>query len=175
MCSPVLQPVIRPVTTAEFDTWLAGAISAYAEDKVACGAWAAQAALEMSRAEHAQLLPLGKDTPDNHIHAILNAAGRQVGLVWFALRQRGDSSIAYVYSIDILPTERRQGHALRALRAVEDEARRLGWAGIALHVFGHNKAAQALYARLGYEPTNINLYKPLERDAELACATASAR
>jgi predicted GNAT family acetyltransferase len=31
----------------------------------------------------------------------------------------------------------------------------------ALHVFGHNTTAQALYAKLGYSPTNINLFKAL--------------
>lgn len=29
----------------------------------------------------------------------------------------------------------------------------------ALHVFGHNVGAQALYAKLGFRPTNINLFK----------------
>ena len=51
--------------------------------------------------------------------------------------------------------------AFRAFLAVEAEARRLGLAGIGLHVFGHNTGAQALYAKLGYVPTHINLYKPL--------------
>jgi len=40
-------------------------------------------------------------------------------------------------------------------------ARTLGLSGIALHVFGHNSGAQALYASLGYQITNLNLFKPL--------------
>lgn len=43
----------------------------------------------------------------------------------------------------------------------EDEVRKLGLFGIALHVFGHNNGAQALYAKLGYQPTNISLFKPI--------------
>jgi RimJ/RimL family protein N-acetyltransferase len=37
----------------------------------------------------------------------------------------------------------------------------LGLSGIALHVFGHNHGAQALYAKLGFVATNINLFKSL--------------
>ena len=37
----------------------------------------------------------------------------------------------------------------------------LGVQRIGLHVFGHNTGAQALYARLGYGVTGLNLLKPL--------------
>jgi hypothetical protein len=33
--------------------------------------------------------------------------------------------------------------------------------GVGLHVFGHNAGARALYEALGYQPTNINMFKPL--------------
>jgi len=51
-----------------------------------------------------------------------------------------------------------------ALRALEQEVARLGLTGIALHVFGHNTQAQSLYRKLGYETTNINLFKPIRRE-----------
>lgn len=152
---------IRPITEAEYAAWVAQAVPAYAADKVASGAWTQALALEMSRKEYESLLPQGKDTVDNHLYAILDDAGELVGTLWFAAQDRGDSRIAYVYDVEVLPEHRRQGHARRAFEALEGEASRLGLAGIALHVFGHNHAAQALYAALGYEPTNINLYKPI--------------
>ncbi|MFO1298108.1 MAG: hypothetical protein U1F25_17690 [Rubrivivax sp.] len=34
-----------------------------------------------------------------------------------------------------------------------------GLSGIALHVFGHNHEAQALYRKLGYVATNIHMFK----------------
>jgi ribosomal protein S18 acetylase RimI-like enzyme len=40
-------------------------------------------------------------------------------------------------------------------------ARRMGAETIRLHVFGHNTAARPLYVKLGYEPTNIVMAKPL--------------
>ena len=45
--------------------------------------------------------------------------------------------------------------------AVETRVRELGLGAIALHVFGHNAPARALYASLGYEPTNLHLLKKL--------------
>jgi ribosomal protein S18 acetylase RimI-like enzyme len=150
---------IRPITETEYAAWVAEAVPAYAADKVASGAWVEQLALEMSRKEFESLLPQGRDTADNYLYSILDGAGKPVGTLWFAAQDRGDSRIAYVYDVEVLPGHRRQGHARRAFEALEGEVSRLGLAGIALHVFGHNHAAQALYAALGYEPTNINLYK----------------
>ncbi len=44
------------------------------------------------------------------------------------------------------------------------QAQKRGLSGIALHVFGQNTGAQALYQKLGYLPTNINMFKPLVTD-----------
>lgn len=150
---------LRPMTEAEYATWLEQALPAYAEDKVASGQWTAAESLELSRKEHEQLLPQGLATPENHFHTVVDAAGDAVGILWFAEKTKFGERIAYVYNIEIAPHRRRQGHALRAFQALEDEVRRLGLKGVALHVFGHNHSAQALYARLGYMPTNINLFK----------------
>jgi ribosomal protein S18 acetylase RimI-like enzyme len=80
-------------------------------------------------------------------------------MVWFALKERAGTQIAHLYNIEISPGHQHQGHAQRALRALEKEVQRLGLSGIALHVFGHNTSAQALYTKLGYVPTNINMFK----------------
>jgi len=154
-------PVLRPITDAEFSAWLSQAVPAYAEDKVISGAWPQEGALETSLKEHEALLPNGKDTPNNHLYTILDSSRTQVGVIWFAAEDRGSNRVAYVYNILVWPEYRRQGHALRAFAALEDVVLRMGLVGIALHVFGHNAPAQALYAKLGFKPTNFNLYKPL--------------
>jgi ribosomal protein S18 acetylase RimI-like enzyme len=157
-------PVLRPITDTEFAAWLSQAVPAYADDKVASGAWPPEHALERSRQEHAALLAQGKDTPDHYIRSIVDDAGAAVGAIWFAAEAHGETRVAYVYNVLVWPGHRRRGHATRAFAALEAEARRLGLAGIALHVFAHNGAAQALYAGLGFKPTNFNLYKPLGDD-----------
>lgn len=154
-------PVLRPISDDEFAVWLETVIPGYAEDKVASGQWPAASALELSRKEYAELLPQGRGTPRNHLFSVLDTGGEVVGTLWFVEKKRAGRRIAYVYDIHIVPARRRQGHAFRAFQAVEHEVARLGLEGIALHVFGHNHAARALYAKLGYEPTNLNLYKPL--------------
>lgn len=153
--------MIRPLTEAEYAAWLADVVPGYAGDKVAAGQWREDEALEKSRQEYEALLPQGRDTPDSHLYSIDAADGRHVGVLWLLVKQRGAERIVHVYDLMVWPAHQRQGHAERAMRAAEDEVRRLGLAGIALHVFGHNKAARALYDKLGYEPTNLNLYKPV--------------
>ena len=67
----------------------------------------------------------------------------------------------YVYDLEVLPEFRRQGHAERAFAALEPIAEKLGLASIGLHVFAHNPGAQALYAKLGYKVTGLNMVKHL--------------
>jgi ribosomal protein S18 acetylase RimI-like enzyme len=152
---------LRRITNAEFATWLTQAVAAYAADKVTSGAWSRANALDRSRKEHDALLPEGKDTPDHHLFSIVDASGAPVGTLWFAVEHRGDTRVAYVYNVVVLPEHRRQGFALRAFAALEDEVQRMGLAGIALHVFEHNTAAQALYRKLGFRPRDFNLFKPV--------------
>jgi ribosomal protein S18 acetylase RimI-like enzyme len=151
--------MLRPMSDAEYAAWAVESVIAYAKDKVTSGAWAETDALEKSRAELNALLPDGRRTRDNFLYSVLAEDGARVGMLWFAIKERAQSRIAYIYNIEIEPESRRRGHAQRALRALEDEVRRLGLAGIALHVFGHNASAQTLYAKVGYVPTNINMYK----------------
>jgi ribosomal protein S18 acetylase RimI-like enzyme len=159
-------PVLRPITDEEFSDWLDQAVPGYAAEKVAAGNWPEAGALERSQQEHLALLPQGPRTPDHHFFSILDDEGAQVGTLWFAVKGEGEGEgarrVAYVYGVDVFEARRRQGHARRAFAALEDEVRRLGLSGIALHVFGHNTGAQALYAALGFRPTNINLYKALD-------------
>ena len=152
---------LRPMTEAEYAGWLPATITEYAAQKVEAGSWAAEEAQERSAKECAGLLPQGVATPDQHLYAICNAAGERVGWLWFAVTQRFGKRVAYVFDVSVLPEHQRQGHARRALQALEPRVQALGLAGVALHVFGHNGAARALYAGLGYEPTNLNLFKPV--------------
>lgn len=154
-------PVLRAISDDEYASWLELAIAGYAEDKVTSGQWPAESALQLSRKEYAELLPAGRDTERNYIYSILDSGGEVVGTLWFVAKERADRKIAYIYEVHVLPDHRRQGHAFRALQALEHEAAKLGLTGIALHVFGHNHEAQALYTKLGYVPTNINMYKPV--------------
>jgi len=151
--------VLRPMTEREYAAWLEATIPAYAADKVGSGQWSQEDSLELSRKEYAELLPKGLETPDNHLFTIVDSRAMAVGVLWFAVKTRFNVRVAHVFDVSVWPGRRREGHAFRAFVALEDEVRRLGLSGIALHVFGHNKGAQALYAKLGFQPTNIALFK----------------
>jgi ribosomal protein S18 acetylase RimI-like enzyme len=149
------------MTESEYAVWLVATIPAYAEDRVASGQWAKDASLELSAKEYAELLPQGLETKDNYLYTIVDSQSAAVGMLWFAVKTKFNSPVAYVYDVGVKPERQREGHALRAFVALEALAQEKGLSGIALHVFGHNTGAQALYAKLGYQPTNISLFKPV--------------
>jgi ribosomal protein S18 acetylase RimI-like enzyme len=156
--------VLAPMTDVEYSAFVADSVPAYAADKVAAGQWSEADALDLAQKSFDELLPKGLRTPDNHLYSIRDAReGLGVGMVWIAAQDRAGQRIAYVYDVSVKPEHQRQGHATRAFLALEEEVHRLGLKGIALHVFGHNVAAQTLYRKLGYTPTNINMYKPIVR------------
>jgi ribosomal protein S18 acetylase RimI-like enzyme len=171
---------LSPLTPDEYADWLAVSIPAYARDKVDAGQWNEAESLAKSRAEVDEQLPQGMATPDHHFYAIRDAAETQsVGVLWIAAQTRGERRIAYVFDVWIRPAHRRGGHARRAFAALEDRVRELGLSGVSLHVFGHNAAARALYASLGYEPTNLILFKdvaiaPVRRQVRTTGSSLSA-
>ena len=153
---------LRAMPAAAFEPYVQTSVAGYAEDNVTAGRWPREGALERSRAEFESLLPQGLDTPDNHLFQIMaTPAGPVVGVIWFAVDVKHGLRSAFVYDVEIHAPFRRQGHALRAFQALEPVVAALGLSTIGLHVFGHNPGAQALYAKLGYGVTGINMVKNL--------------
>ena len=151
------------MTQDDFVAFAADAVPRYAADKIISGQWAKDEALELSRKSLDELLPQGLATPDNYFFTVRDSGEQaSVGVLWFAVQDRAGKRIGYVYEISIKPEHRRKGHARRALLALEERARPLGLLGMALHVFGHNSLAHALYVKLGYRPTNISMFKAID-------------
>ena len=82
-------------------------------------------------------------------------------MIWLARIMQGAKPIMFIYDFRIDEAHRRKGYGEQAMLAAEVQAKALGYDTIALHVFGHNHAARALYEKLGYEITNINMAKKL--------------
>ena len=154
--------VLAPMRPEAYSAYLQAAIAGYAEDNVASGRGPREGALERSRADFADSLPLGLATPDNFLFEIkAEESGPTIGALWFAVEERHGMRGAFVYDLEIQPEWRRQGHAMRAFEALESLVAELGLSSIGLHVFGHNPGAQALYAKLGYGVTGVNMAKNL--------------
>ena len=144
----------------EFTAYVEQAIPDFAQEKVDAGQWSKEASLALARQGFNELLTEGHATPENCLFTLREVSGRAtVGVLWFAVQERAGQRIAYVYDILVEPQHQRKGYGKSTFEALESEVASRGLCGNALHVFGHNKAAQALYAKLGYQPTNINMFK----------------
>lgn len=71
----------RPMTQAEFDSWLEAAVVAYGTHLVAPGLTAEQG-LEASRLEHARMLPAGRETPGAAFLLLEAPGGATLGTLW---------------------------------------------------------------------------------------------
>jgi GNAT superfamily N-acetyltransferase len=66
--------------------------------------------------------------------------------------KRLDDIACEIKRMYVVPPARGRGHASTLLQALEDEARRLGYAIARLDTGEHQPAAQAMYERAGYAP-----------------------
>lgn len=154
--------VLVPMSAQAYVPYLEAAVAGYAKDNVESGRWPEEGALARSQADFDSSLPQGLETPNNYLFEIkATEAGPAVGVLWFAVEEKHGLRSAFVYDVEIAPEFRRQGHAEAAFEALERLVRALGLSSIGLHVFGHNPAAQALYGKLGYGVTGINMRKNL--------------
>lgn len=153
---------LTPLPDADYRDYVARTIRDYADEKARAGNWPAADALHRAETQFAEMLPQGSATPGHFFYAIREAAtGTQVGVLWWARVTHGAEPSAFIYDFVIFEPFRRQGFAAAALQALEAKVRAEGLATIALHVFGHNHGARALYERAGFQPTNINMEKRL--------------
>lgn len=152
---------LRAMDAASFAAFQAWSTPAYAASNVKSGRWTAAEAPARARAQVAQLLPQGLETPNHHFFDVLDTQGAAVGVLWFALNPELAGPQAWVYEILIEPPYRGQGLGRATMQAFEAEARRLGATSLGLNVFGYNETAQALYRSLGFQPTAIQMAKPL--------------
>ncbi len=154
---------LRPMDADAFTRFLARAVPEYAAEKVRNGQWSPDEAQARSEREFQDLLPQGPDTPDNVLYTLHDPQeGADVGVLWYAL-QRAATTTAFIYEVEVFEPFRRRGYATQAFTLLEADAAARGATRIGLHVFGHNTAARALYEKLGYHATNINMRKELRQ------------
>jgi RimJ/RimL family protein N-acetyltransferase len=138
----------------------------YAADKVRAGVWSPEEAEGKSANELVGLLPDGLATPDHYLYSVEDqSVPAEIGILWISTRDTGVGRSVWIYDIIVYEKFRRRGYASRILHLAEDRARELGADKIELHVFGHNHAAQALYVKSGFRPTDIVMSKPLTAEA----------
>ena len=153
---------LNPMSESAFQEYQGAAIQSYANEHVRGGKWSVDEALVESAKVHHDLLPQGMQTADHYFWNLFDQEHSEiVGMLWFANVEKGGRRIAYVYDFLIRPESRRKGFGEEAFTLMEEKVKALNLTSIALHVFGHNHAAYALYQKLGYVATNINMRKSL--------------
>jgi GNAT superfamily N-acetyltransferase len=151
---------IRQMNESEFQAFLVQDIQDYAVERAKAGNWTAEEALQRSRQAHDSLLPSGLATPHQHLFTI-ELDDHAVGRVWLSTDPKAAGGAGFIYDLFVAEPFRRQGIARQAMLLIEKEALTLGVRSLALHAFGHNTPARALYEKLGYSITNVNMAKPL--------------
>ena len=159
-----------PMSEADYARFLEWAVSDYAQAKTQSGTWKPVDAQRLAAETFQRLLPDGPSTPNQYLRTIRDGnlgegpngeLGQPVGFLWFGLQEQDGMRSAYLYQFTILEGYRRRGYGIAALRALEEAVWELGLDSIALHVFGHNEAARALYTKAGYVERNITMVKQL--------------
>jgi ribosomal protein S18 acetylase RimI-like enzyme len=148
---------LKRITESEFQSYLVKSLKNYADELVASGIIEEKEALKEAETTFNRLLPNGLNTKENYLYHAYDQ-NKLVGFIWYAL-QNGDT--AFIYDFYIEETMRRKGYGRKVMIACEEDAKEKGAKYIRLHVFGHNKAARALYESLNYVPTNIQMRKVL--------------
>jgi ribosomal protein S18 acetylase RimI-like enzyme len=151
-----------PMRGEEFEAFLASSAAAYADDNVKSGRWLREGSHARALEDLKASLPQGVDTPNNYLFEILGSPKNiVVGYIWCAIQDNYGQRSAFVYDVEIKPEFRRQGLATEAFEAIQDHVVALGIESIGLHVFAFNEPAIALYRKLGFQVTGVNMQKKL--------------
>ncbi len=153
---------LTPVTEQEFPEILQRSIQGFGQECVAVGRWEESEAYEQAKTIIEGDLPEGLNTPGNlFFHLVETQAQKNVGYLWLEILVKDNLPTVFIADIEIFKNFRRQGYASEAFKAVERLAKEKGIGRVCLHVFKHNEGALALYEKLGFKITGLNMLKNL--------------
>ena len=150
------------VTEPEFPAVLQQTIQGFADECVAAGRWGITDAYDHAKNVIESDLPEGLKTPGNlFFHLVATSNLQKVGYLWLEILVKDNLPTVFIADIEISAGFRRLGYASESFAAVEQLAKDKGISRVCLHVFKHNEAAQALYKKLGFKTTGLNMLKNL--------------
>lgn len=147
---------------ATFQFFIRQSTRDFADEKVRSGAWEPDEAILKSREAYDGFLPGGLQTEGAYLYSVVESAGEtSVGYIWFNVSEGRRGREAFIYDIYIFEPYQGNGYGTHAMKALDELAADMGVVRIGLHVFGQNERAFALYKKLGYAVTDINMAKDL--------------
>ena len=150
---------LSPLTDSALAAWMQVQRAEYITDRIRSGDDEA-AALRNADANDERLFPGGVLAPGHDLLRVLDD-GRPVGVIWVGPHPQELEGVAYIWDVEVDPSERGRGFGRAAMLLAEEHARSRGYRALALNVFGFNTTARGLYESLGYEPTSIQMRKEL--------------
>lgn len=107
---------------------------------------------ELAHRDQDSLAPEGVQTP-GHTMAAIRDSGREVGTIWFGVRDGGDIKAGFLYEILVREEFRNRGYGEAAMRLAGQCLYEQGCKYMDFHVFGHNTQGIRFYERLGCKAT----------------------
>lgn len=143
----------------EFKVYLKKLVENYAVENVKSGRWEKENALEKSKREVRSLLNDGLNTKNHELLSLLEKdTGKKIGHLWLHIFP-GMEKKGFIYDFVVDEKFRGKGYGKESLKALEEYASKMGVEELSLHVFAHNTVAVALYKKMGYEITSMNMAK----------------
>ncbi|KZX20144.1 GNAT family N-acetyltransferase [Rathayibacter tanaceti] len=150
---------LAPMPASALAAWVRVQRAAYISDRMRAGDDEA-AATRTADASYETYFPDGSPAAGHDVLSVLDG-GRPVGSLWLGPHPSDLDGVWWVWDVQIDAAERGRGLGRAAMLLAESHVRSRGGSALALNVFGFNTPARALYASLGYEPTALQLRKPL--------------
>ena len=151
---------LRPMNPEQVELYIAICADEYADSCVQSGYWKPEHAKERALTYVNSLLPSGISTPNHYLFSIVYNE-QEIGAIWFCIHDQQGIRSAWIFHIEIEQNVRRQGFGKMAIAELEQFVTRFGVESIGLHVFAHNREAQALYNSLGFTVPGMNMIKQL--------------
>lgn len=151
---------LKPLTHSGFAAFMNRTIQGFADECVDVGRWSEEEAYGHSKNLIDAELPQGIETPKHYFFQLFDDEQQaEVGYVWLEFMTKDDLPTVFINDIEINTNQRRKGYATKAFELVEQFAQENNINRVALHVFKTNTAAQALYQKLGFQVTGLNMLK----------------
>ena len=151
-----------PMTETNFESYMEVTIKDYAQEHVKAGNFNPEDAIDLAREQLDRILPERLSTDGHFFNSVEDDNSQnKVGVLWYAVDDRGGMKKAFVYDVIIFEEYRRRGYGSETFQVLEDIVRNQGLDEIALHVFGHNRVARKMYEKLGFVETDVMLSKKL--------------
>lgn len=142
-----------------FQEYISFAVNEYAKEKIEVGSWSISQAQQNAQMTYDRLLPKGLNTPYHFLYSIYDDTVI-VGYIWFGADNENQSR-AFIFDFEIYHDYQNNGFGSQALKLVSNEAKKMGFDTIGLHVFGNNDKAIHVYQKSGFDITDIKMQKKI--------------